>query len=199
MSNTIPNMLKSRRVPNESGLSAFLKRKTDMKLTIISSVLVGVFLTACQSVPADLSPVDHSEIELSSQKWVETYNKNDWQALAAFFTPGAVMMPPNGLVVQGRDAIAKWEKDNETDFRIAFKLEAIEGQEDLAYVRGRSCVFIPDGKGGYSVDVGKFLEVRKRQSNGEWLIEADIFNSDLGLGVELLETCPFADLPKVAQ
>jgi hypothetical protein len=31
------------------------------------------------------------------------------------------------------------------------------------------------------------------------LIEADIFNSDLGLGVELLETCPFADLPKVAQ
>ena len=60
----------------------------------------------------------------------------------------------------------------------------------------RSCVFIPDGAGGYGVDVGKFLEVRKQQSNGEWLIEADIFNSDLGIGADLLGTCPFADLPE---
>ena len=168
-----------------------------MKKTIINSALVGVFLTACQAVSADLSPVDHSEIELSSQKWVETYNQNDWQALAAFFTPDAVMMPPNGQIVQGRDAIAKWEKDNETGFRIAFKIEAIEARGDLAYVRGRSCVFIPDGAGGHGVDVGKFLEIRKQQANGEWLIKADIFNSSLGAGADLSGSCPFAKLPSV--
>jgi uncharacterized protein (TIGR02246 family) len=168
-----------------------------MKLTIILTALVAVFLTACQSVPIDISPEDHSEIELSSKKWVETYNQNDWEGLAAFFTPDAIMMPPNGLAVQGREAIATWERANETGFRIAFKLEAIEGRGDLAYVRGRSCVFIPDGTGGYGVDVGKFLEVRKQQSNGEWLIEADIFNSNLGAGADLLGTCPFANLPEV--
>ncbi len=168
-----------------------------MKLTIIHTALVAVFLTACQSVPIDISPEDHSEIELSSKKWVETYNQNDWEGLAALFTPDAIMMPPNGLAVQGREAIAKWERTNETGFRIAFKLETIEGREDLAYVRGRSCVFIPDGTGGYGVDVGKFLEVRKQQSNGEWLIKADIFNSDLGAGTDLLGTCPFANLPEV--
>jgi uncharacterized protein (TIGR02246 family) len=168
-----------------------------MKLTIIHTALVAVFLTACQSVPIDISPGDHSEIELSSKKWVETYNQNDWEGLAALFTPDAIMMPPNGLAVQGREAIAKWERANETGFRIAFKLEAIEGRGDLAYVRGRSCVFIPDGTGGYGVDVGKFLEVRKQQSNGEWLIKADIFNSDLGTGADLLGSCPFANLPEV--
>lgn len=168
-----------------------------MKSPLIKTALVGVLLTACQATSIDLSPEDYSAIELSSQKWVETYNQNDWEGLAALFTPDAIMMPPNGTAVQGREAIAKWEDANETGFRIAFKLEAIEGRGDLAYVRGRSCVFIPDGTGGYGVDVGKFLEVRKQNSNGEWLIEADIFNSNLGVGADLLETCPFANMPEV--
>jgi uncharacterized protein (TIGR02246 family) len=187
------------RVQDEPRLSPLFKKRTDMKLTTLNTVLAAILLTTSQAVLAYLSPEAHSAIELSSKKWVETYNQNNWDGLAALFTPDAIMMPPNGPVVKGREAIARWEKANETGFRIAFKLEAIEGQKSIAYVRGRSCVFIPDGNGGYNVDVGKFLEVRKRQSNGEWLIEADIFNSDLGLGVELLETCPFADLPKVAQ
>jgi len=25
---------------------------------------------------------------------------------------------------------------------------------------------------------GKYIEIRRRQPNGEWLLEADIFNSD---------------------
>ena len=170
-----------------------------MKLTLINTALVGVLLTACQATSLDLSSEDHREIKLSSKKWVETYNQNDWEGLAALFTPEAIMMPPNGLAVQGREAIAKWEEANETGFRIAFKLEAIEGRGDMATVRGRSCVFIPDGTGGYGVDVGKFLEVRKQHSNGEWLIEADIFNSDLGAGANLLGTCPFANVPEVQQ
>ena len=168
-----------------------------MKLPVIHTALLTVFLTACQSVPMELRLEDHSEIERSSKNWVETYNQNDWEGLAALFTPDAIMMPPNGLTVQGREAIAKWEQENETGFRIAFKLEAIEGRGDLAYVRGRSCVFIPDGSGGYGVDVGKFLEIRKQQSNGDWLIEADIFNSDLGVGADLLGACPFANVPEV--
>ena len=176
---------------------ALSPRKADMKFTSAYTVLVAVFLTACQSVATDLSPKDRDAIERSSKKWVETYNQNDWEGLAALFAPDAIMMPPNGSVVRGRADIAKWEQENETGFRIAFKLEAIEGSGELAYVRGRSCVFIPDGSGGYGVDVGKFLEVRKQQSNGDWLIEADIFNSDLGIGADLLGTCPFANLPEV--
>ena len=168
-----------------------------MKLTIINTALAAILLTACQSTSIDISPEDYSAIERSSKNWVETYNQNDWEGLAALFTPDAILMPPNGLAVHGRDAIAKWEEANETGFRIAFKVEAIEGRGDVAYVRGRSCVFIPNETGGYGVDVGKFFEVRKQQSNGDWLIEADIFNSDLGVGADLLGACPFANLPEV--
>jgi ketosteroid isomerase-like protein len=35
----------------------------------------------------------------------------------------------------------------------------------------------PDGKSAVG-DHGKFLEIRRRQADGRWLVAADIFNSD---------------------
>ena len=167
-----------------------------MKTISIPAVLVAITLTACQSAPTAITKADRLAIEASSRNWVETYNQNDWEALSDLFTPDAIIMPPNGPAITGRAAIAEWERANETGFQIAFKLETIDGDDDTAYVRGRSCVFIPDGTGGYGVDIGKFLEVRERQSDGAWLIKADIFNSDLGVGADLLGACPF-DAPQV--
>lgn len=134
---------------------------------------------------------ERSIIELSSQKWVDTYNRNDWPAIAELFTPDATMMPPNSQLVKGRKAIANWQALNETGFRIAFDIQDIHVSGNIAYVRGSSCVLIPLGDGEYGVDVGKFLEVRKKQANGEWLIHADIFNSDGAVGSDLLPSCPF--------
>lgn len=170
-----------------------------MKPHNFAAVLFIAALTACQPHVPELSPDNRVTIEAALAEWVETYSRNDWEALAMLFTPDAVMMPPNGSAVTGRDAIAAWENEYEAGFRIAFELAAIEGSGDLAYVRGRSCVFIPDGAGGYGVDLGKFLEVRRRQPDGDWLIEADIFNSDLPVGGALLPDCPFAETPPSLQ
>lgn len=153
-----------------------------------------VALSACLfAAPAfaDLSAADRASIAGASEEWVETYNRNDWVALADLFLPDAVMMPPNHPAVVGRRAISAWEQSNENGFQIAFDVQAIDGTGDIAYVRGRSCVYIPLGRGEFGVDIGKYIEVRRRQSNGEWLIEADLFNSDLGAGADLADACPF--------
>ena len=165
-----------------------------MKPKFAPTAFVAITLAACQPVPTAISKEDRLAIEASSRLWVDTYNDNDWEALSNLFTPDAVMMPPNGPAVRGRAAIEEWERTNESGFRIAIDIVAIEGEGDTVYVRGRSCVFIPDGAGGYGVDVGKFLEVRERQSDGAWLIKADIFNSDLGVGADLLSACAFDTL-----
>ena len=162
-----------------------------MKTISIPAGLVAITLAACQPNAIAITEEDRLAIEASSRHWVETYNRNDWDTLSDLFTPDAILMPPNGPAVIGRSAIAEWEQTNESGFRIAFDLETIDGDGDTAYVRGRSCVFIPNGTGGYGVDAGKFLEVRQRQSDGTWLIKADIFNSDLGVGADLLGACPF--------
>jgi ketosteroid isomerase-like protein len=36
----------------------------------------------------------------------------------------------------------------------------------------------PDGAPGPVEDQGKFLEIRRRQPDGSWLLAVDIFNSD---------------------
>ncbi|MGB3457394.1 MAG: DUF4440 domain-containing protein [Litorimonas sp.] len=155
--------------------------------------------SACQASadagPSPFTSQDLSDIRAASAQWVETYNRNDWPELATLFTTNAVMMPPNSGSVTGRDNIATWQSEYESGFRIAFQIGTIDGDGDIAYVRGRSCVFIPDETGNYAVDVGKFLEVRRRQADGQWLIEADAFNSDMPAGSDLADSCPFAPLP----
>lgn len=156
-----------------------------------AALMLIISLGACQSYPNGLSDADVSAIEASSDEWVATYNENDWEALAELFAADAAMMPPNSTAVVGRDAIAAWEAEYETGFQIAFDVQDIKGEGNLAYVRGRSCVFIPLETGGFGVDVGKYLEVRKKDENGAWLIVTDIFNSDAAIGSDLLEECPF--------
>lgn len=160
------------------------------KLSSVALMLI-VSLGACQSYPDGLSEADVSAIQAASDEWVATYNENDWDALAKLFAADATMIPPNSPAVVGRDAIAAWEAEYETGFQIAFDVQKIVGEGDLAYVTGRSCVLIPLEAGGYGVDVGKFLEVRRRDPNGDWLIVADSFNSDAAIGSDLLEACPF--------
>jgi ketosteroid isomerase-like protein len=38
---------------------------------------------------------------------------------------------------------------------------------------------VPPGAPGPVNDSGKYVEVRRKQSDGSWLIAVDIFNSDL--------------------
>jgi len=160
-----------------------------MKSLIVLVILFFGF--ASQSKSVELSQQDIEDIQASSKKWVKTYNSNDWIKLADLFTLNATMMPPNSVAIIGRQDIASWQAKNESGFRIAFDVQEISGSNHIAYVRGRSCLSIPDGNGGIGIDVGKFLEIRKKQDNGEWLIHADIFNSDAVIGSELLNTCPF--------
>ncbi|WP_371195313.1 DUF4440 domain-containing protein [Glaciecola sp. SC05] len=160
-----------------------------MKASILMIILS--FIIAFQSSSAELSAQDLNDIKASSKEWVNAYNQNDWSGLADLFALNATMMPPNSVAIVGRQDIASWQEKNESGFRIAFEIQEISGSNHIAYVRGRSCVSIPDGKGGFGIDVGKFMEIRKKQETGEWLIYADIFNSDGAVGSELLDTCPF--------
>lgn len=161
-------------------------KKEILKLLNLAAVLTTLTVSGQAAIDSE-----RSIIEMSSKKWVDTYNSNDWHALAKLFTQDATMMPPNSQLVQGREAIANWQTLNESGFRIAFDIQDIHVSSKIAYVRGSSCVLIPLGDGKHGVDVGKFLEVRKKQANGEWLIHADIFNSDGAVGSDLLPSCPF--------
>jgi ketosteroid isomerase-like protein len=81
--------------------------------------------------------------------------------------------------VRGRAAFENWIATFPRVSRFTLKNEEIDGRADVAYVRGTYTMTIhPEGAPGPVEDVGKYLEIRKRQPDGSWLLAADIFNSD---------------------
>lgn len=154
------------------------------------TVAIDFFSPARQDWIVGTAAGAEHEIRAAIADWVAIYNRNDWSALANQFTQDAVMMPPNAPAVTGREAIAAWEAENEAGFRIALRPDEISIVGDRAIIHGRSCVFIPVEDGASGVDIGKFLEIRRRQPDGRWLVAQDVFNSDLATGAELAKACP---------
>jgi ketosteroid isomerase-like protein len=75
-----------------------------MKLTLLGACLV--FGLAGPAIAAELSPQDRAAVDLTEQKYVDTYNAKNSAAWAEFFTADAIRVAPDGIA-RGRDAIRK--------------------------------------------------------------------------------------------
>lgn len=164
-------------------------------------VMLAFLITACEpvaedqtAVPGDTSAAatgpttgnagefsrtDRSAIESASESWVAAAQAGNWDEVANLYTDDAVLMPPNAETAEGRTAV----RDHLASFpplqSINFDRVHIDGSGDLAYVHGRYTMTfaVPDGE--TMEDRGKYIEIWERQSDGQWRITRDIFNSDL--------------------
>jgi uncharacterized protein (TIGR02246 family) len=126
-----------------------------------------------------LSAKDTAAIRAVSEQFSRFLLAQNFDALVRLYTDDAVFMPPHQPAVNGRTALRSWLDAFPKVTKFAFEIDAIDGREDLAYVRGRySMTLHPDGAPGPIDDAGKFVEIRKKQADGSWPIAADIFNSD---------------------
>jgi ketosteroid isomerase-like protein len=144
---------------------------------------VIVLLAACRVAPPDLTDVDKTAIRAAIDSLVANVRTRRDSANALLYTENASVMPPNVGIAEGRAAIRAWLAafPPVSDFTLT-PIE-IDGRRDLAYVRG-TYAFKIVGPDGHQVgeDHGKFLEIRRKQPDGKWLISADIYNSDVPAG-----------------
>ena len=160
------------------------------KLLLIPLVFLLCFTFGCQQgeevaeevgVKA-LSDDDVAAIKASTEAFIQAVRSEDWAAFVALYTEDAVFMPPNQPMVQGRAAIQTWEEAFPTITEFNLTVEEIDGRGDLAYARGTYSVTVkPEGVPEPIQDTGKYLEIRRKQEDGSWLITIDIWNSDLPL------------------
>ncbi|MGH9323091.1 MAG: YybH family protein [Vicinamibacteria bacterium] len=144
------------------------------------NIAILAFLAACNpSPPAVLTEADLAAIRKVSDDFTKHIVASDWGALMKLYTEDAIVMPPGAPAAQGRAAIeaflVAFPKVTEMDLA----LEEIEGRGDLAFVRGTYTMTLEiPGAPGPMTDKGKYLEIRRKQADGSWLLGRDIFNSN---------------------
>lgn len=114
-------------------------------------------------------------IEAANEVFVETFGKGDAAGLAALYTEGGQLLPPNAGFQTGRQALQTfWQGAIDAGLEEA-KLETLEVEPhgDTAIEVGKYTLYVG---GGQEADAGKYIVVWKREG-GKWRLHRDIFNS----------------------
>jgi uncharacterized protein (TIGR02246 family) len=135
------------------------------------NVLVIAFLIAFV-VPA---AAQKAQIEAVNAKWMELFNKGDFQGIAELYTADAVAFPPGSALVRGKAAIgAMWKGMAE---QVGNPRIATVEVKRLGPATAREIgTFSLTTKGASPKEVsGKYLVLWERV-RGQWKLAADIWN-----------------------
>lgn len=102
-------------------------------------------------------------------------SRADTAGLAAAYTEGGQVLPPNSDVVTGKEAIqAFWRAIMDTGIT-GLQLETVEAEGDgnTAFEVGKFTLRDAEGQ---VIDTGKYVVIWKHES-GHWKLHRDIFNS----------------------
>lgn len=131
-----------------------------------------LIVAACNQAP---SAADPSLITERSDAWEAALNAPDLDALVELYASDARLMPPNGPMAMGVEAV----RDSfgaMIDAGLGGTLTTVEAR--VAGDMGHNIGVYELSAGGEVVDTGKFVEIWARGADGTWRIVADIWNSD---------------------
>lgn len=143
--------------------------------------VLAVAIAGCQAA-APLSDADVAAIGDIRDAYAQAMMGGDAAGIAALFAEDATLMEPNMPAVVGRAAIQGHYEAQGAVTEMIITSTATEGQGTLAVDRGTYSVTVAiEGMPEPYTDTGKYVTVCERQTDGSWLITADIYNSDLPL------------------
>ena len=152
------------------------------------ALLVTVMLLVCAGTACNKPSSGEGAVLLrgeeaivsSSESCAAAFLDGDIEAWAAFYGESAVLMAPDRPVIEGRKDIKAWRENLPAVVDYSLMRIALEVHDDLAFVRGTYSVkTAASGTDQSTRDNGKYVRIWRRQKGGAWLIEVDIFNSDL--------------------
>jgi uncharacterized protein (TIGR02246 family) len=127
-----------------------------------------------------LTPQERQEIQAFYEGWRACLLKQDFEGMAELYTEDVVVMPPNHPAIRGRKQLLDFMRTYPRVTSTEFQVDEIEGYGDIAYVTGSYAMTLqPEGAPSPVNDRGKYMEIRRKQPDGSWLLARDIFNSDL--------------------
>ncbi len=157
-------------------------RNTHITWTLALALLLIVGCAAPQQDNTAEALADiEAGIETTNQQWMAAFSEGDAAGVAACYTEDAQLMPPNGEIVSGREAVqANFQEAMNAGLNVRLETIELEGHGDTAYEVGRAIV---TGEDGQTIDEYKGIVIWKKVGDA-WKLHRDIFNSNLPLPTE---------------
>ena len=154
-----------------------LKRITNT----ISIIFIYLFIISCESKTTFDINKARVQIDKQNKKYMEFYNNADASGVAELHSDDALVMPPNIDMVKGKSSIKKAISDGisagATD--LAFTTINMYGNEEFVTEVGRYSLNVKNEGEIVMSDSGKYVVLWEQASKNNWLMKADIWNSDL--------------------
>ena len=153
------------------------------KLFSIVATLLVLAVSGC--APQVDTAAEQAAIEQATRDWLEATNKPGEEGAdgyVSFATEDAVLLPPNGARVDGRDAVRALilSYTQAEEFSITWEATRVEvsAAGDLAYSMGTYEYSLKDAEGNPVSDKGKSVDIWKKQADESWKVAVVIWNSD---------------------
>jgi len=126
---------------------------------------------------------DEAALKALDIAWSKAAGAKDVDKTVSYYADEAMVMPSNSPALTTKEAIrAMWQgmlgAPNFSGGWTPTKVE-VARSGDLAYVTGTYELSETDAGGKPVTDKGKYLEVWKKQADGNWKCVADMFNTSL--------------------
>lgn len=152
-----------------------------MRLPLILRLAPVVVLLACQPAtpapPAGLTDADRAAIDSLHGAFAAAAMAADFAKVATFYAEDASVMAPNAPVATGRMAIQQTLGAFPPLGDMKLLTSEVHGGGDLAAVRGTYVLLMAPPGSPAIADTGSYVELWRKQADGQWLIVWDIFNS----------------------
>ncbi len=143
--------------------------------------LTFLFIISCETKTTFDIDKARSHIDVQNIKYMEFYNNGDASGVTGLHVDDALVMPPNIDLVKGKDAINKviFDEISAGATDLVFTTLDMYGNEDYVTEVGRYSLNVKDNGKIVMNDSGKYIVLWKQVSKNNWLMKADIWNSDL--------------------
>lgn len=156
-------------------LNINLKKMKCSKLNVgfLSALFIAVLLiVSCSRAPVDVT----SEIEEANKVFKDTRKSGDAAAISMLYTLDAKILPANGALVEGREAIQVYWSESMAQgasSELVLETESAKAYGDMAIEEGRYKILM----NSQVVDLGKYIVTWKKEGK-QWKLHQDIWNSD---------------------
>lgn len=146
-------------------------------LIFTGSIVLFLLLFSCGTKQDNAADV--ATIEAMSAARAKAFNEGNAAAIARYFTEDAVLMAPGEPPMQGPEQVERYYQAifDQYDTQLTSYYDEVEVSGGLAYGRGTAEVTLISKNGdSTTTSVSKYLNILKKQANGEWKTTHDIWN-----------------------